>query len=181
MRRALIALAVLAGCATEPEIAPLPSFRDTSVPIASQVDVALADLEGQWHARGAVGTAQFWTTVAFDSTNMTLRTVRIPNCPEGLECAPVEGVDAISQFGQGRFNAAAVRLAGGGRPEDIGAQEYWILWADFDRRTMAIGNPAGTFGLILDRNPTGGEDRIAAARDIMRWMGYRVDELEVGP
>jgi apolipoprotein D and lipocalin family protein len=53
-----------------------------------------------------------------------------------------------------------------------------VMWMDFDSRTAAIGTPNGDFGWIMDKNPTGGGDRIAAARDIMDWFGYDVSQLQ---
>jgi len=51
-------------------------------------------------------------------------------------------------------------------------EDLWVMWMDFDSRTAAIGNPSGEFGWIMDKNPTGGGDRITAARDIMEWFGW---------
>jgi apolipoprotein D and lipocalin family protein len=58
------------------------------------------------------------------------------------------------------------------------AAEIWVLWMDFDDRTAAIGTPSGRFGWIMDKNTTGGGDRITAARDIMEWFGYNMAQLE---
>jgi apolipoprotein D and lipocalin family protein len=46
------------------------------------------------------------------------------------------------------------------------------MWMDADNRTAAIGTPGGSFGWIMDRKATGGDDRIQAAREIMEWQGY---------
>lgn len=55
--------------------------------------------------------------------------------------------------------------------------EYWILWVDANYRTAVIGTPSGTFGWIIDRNRTDGEDRIAAGKEILEWMGYDMNYL----
>lgn len=58
------------------------------------------------------------------------------------------------------------------------ATEYWVLWVDADYRTAAIGTPAGSFGWIIDRDKTGGADRIKAARDVLGFNGYDLSRLE---
>lgn len=57
--------------------------------------------------------------------------------------------------------------------------EYWVLWVDADYRTAAIGTPSGSFGWIIDRDKTGGEDRIKAARDVLGFNGYDLSRLEM--
>ncbi|MCP5036327.1 MAG: hypothetical protein GY945_01870 [Rhodobacteraceae bacterium] len=57
------------------------------------------------------------------------------------------------------------------------ATEYWVLWVDEDYRTAAIGTPSGTFGWIIDRERSGGEDRIVAAREVLEWLGYDMNRL----
>ncbi|SPF75970.1 hypothetical protein ALP8811_00965 [Aliiroseovarius pelagivivens] len=56
--------------------------------------------------------------------------------------------------------------------------EYWVLWVDADFRTAAIGTPSGSFGWIIDRSRTGGEDRIKAAAEVLAFNGYAKDRLQ---
>lgn len=181
MRWVILAGLLLTACAREEPVPEVVSYRDRSVPIASQVDVSLADLDGAWNVRAAIGDWPVDTRVSFDIAEMEMRVSTDPDLSldgDGSVIMVVTSHD-IQSFGQGRLEAVATRrfVNGIGYVEEAGARVYWILWADADRRTMAIGTPDGSFGFILDRAPTGGEDRIAAARDIMEWMGYRVDEM----
>ncbi|MEP2507665.1 MAG: lipocalin [Paracoccaceae bacterium] len=56
--------------------------------------------------------------------------------------------------------------------------EVWLLWVDTGYRTAALGTPNGQFGLILDRSPSGGADRITAASEILEWFGYDMSKLQ---
>ncbi len=150
--------------------APTAALRDRDVPIASQVDVTVTDMIGGWTVRG-------FFPANVGGAEMPARSFRIE---EGADVNQFElsfgaGRDTPSQtfvqVGPGRFE----RVTGG----DPMTQAWWVLWADVDRRTMAIGAPNGAVGLILDRAATGGMDRVAAARDIMDWMGYSVGEMEI--
>jgi len=69
-------------------------------------------------------------------------------------------------------------LTTGARWVDSAGIQTWVLWVDADYRTAALGNPEGTVGMIIDRKPTGGNDRIKAARDIMDWFGYDLEALK---
>ncbi|WP_322866494.1 lipocalin family protein [Aquicoccus sp. G2-2] len=76
--------------------------------------------------------------------------------------------EGLHQNGPGRFHAQSGPLAG---------RTFWVLWMDADGRTAAIGDPEGQFGWIMDRKPKGGADRIAAAKEIMNWMGYDMSRM----
>ena len=86
------------------------------------------------------------------------------DCPNGTR--PVLYRESLA----GRFRAA------GPVPVAVPA-ELWVYWMDFDDRTMAIGDPNSDFVAILDRAPTGGADRIRAAREILDWYGYDLSRL----
>lgn len=185
MKRLLLLLA-LGACMAAPDAPPPESFRDRGVPIASQVNVGLEDLDGSWFVRGTIGDFSLRQSIHFnlDTMGMRVRPDIPPMTTEGGQGENSVSVNFIIHeilgFDQGRFDAVARTWVHYSIDELIGEPtlSYWILWADADRRTMAIGTPDGTFGFILDREREGGEDRIAAARDIMEWMGYRVDEME---
>ena len=184
-----VALVVLAGCAAEPEV-ELPSYRDRTVPIASQVDVEEDVFTGHWTVRATTRVlplgAKLFARSYPDGHYSLIQLSPHPLDDEvvtGAYSAYVDGL-RFAALGAGRYvllnEVDQITLAGplhdlvlsGG-----GNRQLWILWADADRRTLAIGTPDGSFGFILDRNDTGGDDRIAAARDIMAWMGYRIEEM----
>lgn len=74
-----------------------------------------------------------------------------------------------SQPAPGRFSV-------GTAPYDT---QYWVLWVDADYRTAAIGTPSGSFGWIIDRAKSGGDDRIKAARDVLGFNGYKLSQLKI--
>lgn len=52
----LIAVLLLAGCATVPDLTKLP-LRNPTAPVASQTDATLARLDGEWRVVQAAGIA----------------------------------------------------------------------------------------------------------------------------
>ena len=51
-----------------------------------------------------------------------------------------------------------------------------MIWVDVGYRTLAIATPSGRFGIILDRGALPA-DRLAAAREIFDFNGYRTEAL----
>jgi apolipoprotein D and lipocalin family protein len=152
------------------------------VPIASQVDVSAEDVIGIWQMRASFEPLAKANQAHILSVDGEL-ILSFMDDEDPLLIAASAGEGGIDPAYITLFEGmlAQGRLAMEGYhpqpPFPEGAIELWILWSDFARRTMAIGTPDGSFGFILDRNPTGGEDRIAAALDILQWMGYRTEEM----
>lgn len=167
----LLALVLLAACAKAPPEGPAPDvpglLRNPTAPLASQADVSPARLEGDWVVR------QTATSDGFTDDTVLIRTVETGGFT--LSFCVFNDCDTykIEQSGPGRWMLRGLPVASGGR-----AGEMWILWADFDDRTFVMGDPLGRDVWILDRNPDGGADRIAAARDILKWYGYDLSKLE---
>ena len=61
------------------------------------------------------------------------------------------------------------------------AADYWVLWVDDDYRTAVVGVPSGRAGWILSRTPDLPEDRLEAARDVLAFNGYSLDDLKMTP
>lgn len=163
----LLAFVVLAACA-----APVPQngppdvpglLRNPTAPLASQADVTAERLKGDWIVRQAQGIKD--------------QVARRLSISPGLNGTLVLSSDAVEQtivmipIGPGRWEVVQARA---GFPND----PLWVLWMDFDDRTVAIGGPTGKFVWIMDRMPAGGADRIAAAREILEWYGYDLNQLE---
>lgn len=75
----------------------------------------------------------------------------------------------LTPVGPGRFAVA-------GLPDPL-----WVLWADTDIRTLAIGTPSGRFGVILNRDGALPPDRLTAAREVLAWNGYDLGRLRISP
>ncbi len=173
MRRFISVLALLAVSGCGQAVAPTPApevslLRNPTAPLASQVDVTSQDLDGSWRVRQAGG--DFFVVgnlVRFSAREDALFFSQIPliegGSPDNL---PIFLTFKFEQSGPGRWAGSSF--------EDPVAPDtfFWVHWMDFDRRTVALGDPDGRFVAILDRSATGGGDRIAAAREILDWYGY---------
>lgn len=71
----------------------------------------------------------------------------------------------FASVGQGRFTS--------------GTGQVWVHWLDADNRTVALGDPKGTWFAILDRSGRPGE-RLRAAREILDWYGYDLTKVAKG-
>lgn len=172
-------LALLAGCtpkdAEPPVLTQVAVFRDPSAQIASQTNVTADRMAGEWVVRQRV-PSQSWTgdTMTFSmlpNGALELATpVQICDTEEPRrDCSEGRMRYLLEKTGPGRW---AVQ-----RGDTSTGSEIWVMWMDFDTRTAAIGTPSGEFGWIMDKAPTGGGDRITAARDIMDWFGYDVSQI----
>jgi apolipoprotein D and lipocalin family protein len=56
---------------------------------------------------------------------------------------------------------------------------WWVIWADTNLRTLAIGTPDGRFGFILNKGADLPADRLNAAREIFDFNGYSLARLRV--
>lgn len=170
---AAFACAVLVGCTPEPIPAPPPEvFRNTGAQIASQTDVTASRMAGNWVIRQSFAN-QPGPKGAMELSELPGGALQWSygsgNCI-GDVCVSVENLVLFTPSGPGRWTPENPEIAG--FDEDI-----WVMWMDFDTRTAAIGTPSGEFGWIMDKNLTGGRDRITAARDIMEWFGYDMTRL----
>lgn len=169
----LMILGVVACTQTPAPPTVLTQHRNPDVQIASQVNVTAQRMAGDWAIR------QRFVDQPGPVSGMTLDVLpagalqwsfETGDCIDDV-CFSVENQVLLEPLGQGRWQPVGENLAGFDA-------EIWVLWMDFDSRTMALGTPDGRFGMILDESIRGGEDRIAAARDIMDWFGYDVSRLE---
>lgn len=147
----LLGLLTLTACAPPPPAAvqPIP-LRNPTAPVASQSNLPLAEILGQWTIIEQV-KAPFGPRLALTATDVT-------SCdPEGCDVTPFTYDD------QGRFSTPQGPI--------------WVFWADIGRRTLALGDPNGGFVLIMNRDPQGLTARRTAARDILTWYGFDVSQL----
>jgi apolipoprotein D and lipocalin family protein len=162
VKRALLALLLLAGCGAQ-GLALNEGYRDPSALIGSTSRYDAARFEGAWVVRGSFETAAPATVSFVNSTGGPAFQV----CDDGGNC---DGLWLATSTGQGRYSLT--------RPNGE-TQSLWVLWVDEGFRTAVVGNPAGDFGWILDRKPTGGADRITAAQEILDFNGYDISQLRM--
>ncbi|MCE6951051.1 lipocalin family protein [Cereibacter sphaeroides] len=162
-RLSFLSLLLLAACAAKAPPPPSVAFRDTGTPIWSNATLEPARLAGEWRevaAFAAPGACRPGGATITTSGNGLAISGRV--CLGGRETA-LGGPLAVT--GPGRLLPAG------------GTEPWWVLWADTDYRTLAIGTPSGRFGFILNRGGPLPPDRLTAAREILDWNGYDLARL----
>lgn len=160
---ALLLAGVLAGCSREKPADIL--LRDPAVPVRSIAGFDAGRMVGTWVEAAALippGQAPCQggkLDVSRDTSGGLWFDGAV--CMAG-QLTPVKGKAVPS--GPGRLRIA-------GQPE-----EWWVIWADYDMRTVAFAAPSGSFGVVLDRGRIG-NDRLRAAREIFAFNGYTVSAL----
>ena len=144
---------MVAGCTATvdplPPSGPIP-FRNPTAQVASQSDVTLVRLAGDWNVVSIFEDAQFSAVrrVSFGQNAMQVNDQSL----------------AITQLREGRL------IADG--------QQFWVHWMDINDRTAVIGSPDGRYGWIMDRTGAPSADRLKAAREILKWYGYDLSRLK---
>jgi apolipoprotein D and lipocalin family protein len=171
----LALLAVLAGCAGAP--APQAGYRAAGTPIYSNAVFQPERLAGRWaqvadFAPAGAGACAAGGLSVTPGGAAGLLSVEADLCLGG-ETRRYAGLAEVS--GPGRIRLAAADPAG------LGA-EWWVLWVDTDYRTLVVGTPSGSFGMILNRTGDLPADRLKAAREVLEWNGYDLGRMRaVGP
>ncbi len=156
-------IAALAGCGDRTLVDD--GFRDTSVPLSVTTRGTAADLSGPWHMRAHFPGDRSLALVTFinDLNGAPAVEFLYSDCLLSGDCETRSELWRSDPLGQNRY-----RLTNGsGKSFDL-----WVIWVDEGFRTAALGTPDGSFGWIVDRKPTEGEDRIIAAREILSFNGY---------
>jgi apolipoprotein D and lipocalin family protein len=157
----LIPLLALAACATAaPQIA---GYRDPNLPIYSNAVLQLSDYEGEWAQVGD-----------FSTTDCAPGQVTMTPAASGMEIAGTLCLAGVSTDVSGTYAAI-----GPGRLQRGEDAPWWVIWADTNLRTLAIGTPDGRFGFILNKGPDLPQDRLNAAREVFDFNGYSLARLRV--
>jgi len=163
-RIALCAAALCIGC-TGPMPAPSASFRTGQTPIYSTAALPAARLVGQWRQVGGFGAAKLCTAAPVLTISASPQGAAQAQYDLCLGAQRVQGGGAIASAGaQGRYLLPGI-------PSPI-----WVLWIDEGNRSMALGTPSGTFGIILSKDPIPA-DRLGAARAVLAWNGYDLTQF----
>ncbi|MEC7764101.1 MAG: lipocalin [Pseudomonadota bacterium] len=144
----LAVLLALAACAPRPAEGP----RMTSV-----VGYDAARFMGQWVEVATVGRAPAAGTWSIHDREGATFFAGLPGA---------ENVVSFIDRGNGRLDFA----------DRTGT--LYVLWADADDRTVVLGRPDHSFGVILNKGAGISPDRLAAARDVMEWNGYDLGTLQ---
>ena len=177
--RILMVSVAVACTQVEPPTPEVSLLRNPTAPFGSQADVQAIDFQGEWVVRQA--RAGQWPNGA-QTVRFRVGADKIVLAPAAHVCDQhglCHGAEAepivYAPTKPGRWVAEFPTLAqAGGAPHEI-----WVLWFDFDRRTVALGDPDGKFVTVLDRTAQGGGDRIVAAREILDWYGYDLSQVIV--
>jgi len=155
---AVLALAVLlTGCVGRSPALPEGAFRPSGGQIYSSAVLDSSRLPGRWQQVASFG-AKGCRAGGVDIKSDGRAAFRL--CLNGRD---VKGSGRLQPTGPGRFA--------------IAGQEWWVLWADGDYRTLVIGTPSGGFGFVLNRGGVISADRMTAAREILDWNGYDMGQF----
>lgn len=143
----------MAGC-TAPEI---PSETAPRAPMYSTAGLPVARLLGTWHQVAGFGARCAQTpAITFASASGAVQ-AQFDLC---LGRARATGAGPLASGGaQGRYRVA-------GLPAPL-----WVLWIDEGNRTMALGTPDRSFGMVVSKDAPP-RDRMRAAREVLAWNGY---------
>ncbi len=139
---------------------------------------------------------QIWANAVTDPMQLTGRWTQVATFASLADPGCAAGGMELSQTTQGLYVTAQLCLngvstvyrgpmavSGPGQLFPVGKAKapldrtWWVLWVDADLRTLVLGTPDGSFGVILNRDARLPGDRRKAARDILRWNGYDLSLL----
>lgn len=156
----LIPLLALAACAAAPQVT---GYRDPATPIYSNAVLQLTDYAGKW-----MQAADFST---------------VPCAPGGVTLTPASGgmqiTGQLCLSGQPTDVTGLYAATGPGRLQRGTDAPWWVIWADTNLRTLAIGTPDGRFGFVLNKGAALPADRMNAAREVFDFNGYNLARLRV--
>tara|TARA_R110002049_G_scaffold140930_7_gene302365 strand:- start:16655 stop:17206 length:552 start_codon:yes stop_codon:yes gene_type:complete len=167
----LLAALILVGCGGKPAPQPAGVYRDTTALIGATSRYDAARFAGVWQVRAAYPGDESLRAVALIDRGGPVFQHAVRACPAGGDCQDLGHLWRASVEGPGRYTVKD--------PQTGADRKLWVLWVDEGFRTAVVGTPDGRFGWILDRNTSGGADRITAAREILDFNGYDLSQLQV--
>lgn len=166
----LVLLGALAACNRSEPPPVQTGFRNAEALIGATSRYDAARFGGDWQVRAAFPNDANLRAVTFAPQGPTLIEHR-QSCDAAGICTDRRDLWALSEEGPARYT---MRAAVGGAE-----RAFWVLWVDEGFRTAVVGSPEGGYGWILDRQATGGEDRITAAQEILDFNGYDLSTLQM--
>ena len=144
-----------------------PSYRDTGQPLSVTTRHDTARLAGDWVVRAATPNEATLVKVTYDPNVKHAFALTRRSCAPSSGCTTGQSLHNTTELGPNRWQIQTGQ----------GPRQVWVIWVDEGYRTAAIGAPDGQYAWILDRNATGGRDRITAARTILEFNGYDTSAL----
>lgn len=166
--------ALLAGCAGT-------GYRNKDVPITPVATVDLDRYQGRWYeiARFPNSFEKGCVGVTADYSIKPSGLVKVVNtCIKGSlngRKRVAEGTAFPVNLGKSKLRVDFVPLI----PFTSGW--YWVLGLDDAYRTVVVGNPSGSTGWILAREPQISEARLQWGYDVLRRNGYDVSQMTLTP
>ena len=166
----LLLLGALAACNRSEPPPVQTGFRNADALIGATSRYDAARFGGDWQIRAAFPGDANLLAVTFAPQGPTLIETR-EACDAAGVCTDRRDLWALSEEGHGRYTM----------PPAVGGAERALSlhWVDEGVRTAVVGSPEGGYGWILDRQATGGEDRITAAQEILDFNGYDLSALQM--
>ena len=151
-------------------------YRDTAVPIRTVDQVDLTRYAGKWYE---IARFPNWFEEGCEAVTAEYalredgRVDVVNTCRQGAVDGPVEiaeGIAATVDDTNAKLEVKFVQWL-------PFAGDYWVLYLDEGYETVAIGNPAGSTGWILARDPQPDPAAIEAARAALAANGYDTSQL----
>ncbi|MEP2642718.1 lipocalin family protein [Roseobacter sp.] len=141
-------------------------FRDTSVPITATTRFTPDAFAGVWHV-----VAQYPSGLFPDCAGQTWF-VDPKTAAFTVACDGVPAYSATAQVDP----RGVIQLQT--PPLGPSTRGLWVMWMDEDAQTAVVGTPSGELGWIINRSAALRSDRFVAAREIMAFNGYDVQNLK---
>ncbi len=158
-----------------------PSFRDISAPIATAMQVDLNRYQGLWYeiARFPVSFEEGCVGVTAEySLNPNGRVKVVNTCREGSLAAEPRSSEATAEA----VDSSNAKLKVDFVPYiPFTAGDYWILDIDEGYQTVVVGNPDGTAGWILARQPQIEDARLQRGYAVLERAGYDTAQMILTP
>ena len=172
---ALVSLLALSACMSG------TVYRDTTIPVPTAMQVDLNRYQGLWYeiARFPVSFEEGCVGVTAEYTLNPDGTVKVVNtCREGTLDAPPRSSTATAES----VSPSNAKLKVDFVPYiPFTSGDYWILDIDAAYQTVVIGNPAGTTGWVLARQPQISEQRLQRGYAVLERAGYDTSQMTLTP
>ena len=155
-------------------------YRDTSRKMEAVEDLDLERYRGLWYE-----IARFPNRFETDCAGVTAeygqredgRISVVNTCHKGRPDGPVEVARGVAEVvGPGKLKVGFLPWLPFWLP--VGKGDYWVLYVDPAYSLAVVGEPSGSTGWILARNPTVEPEKYDKGVSILQAMGYDTSQLQ---